>query len=52
MESQNQNDTAFMIMIQQAIREKEARSLMTSTESNLQAILIERFNLGEDYYTK
>lgn len=50
MESQAQTDTSFMIMVQQAVRQAEVRSIMTSTEANLQAILQERFNLGEGYY--
>ncbi|WP_264229987.1 ABC transporter substrate-binding protein [Acholeplasma laidlawii] len=51
-ESLNQNDTSYMIKIQQAIREGDIRNVMTATESSLRAILIEKFSLGEDYYTK
>lgn len=50
MESQNQNDTSYMIMIQQSVREGDIRNVMTSTESSLRATLIEKFNLGENYY--
>lgn len=49
-ESLNHNDTSFMIMIQQAIRAGDSRNVMTSTESSLRAILIERFRLGANYY--
>lgn len=50
-ESQNHNDTSFMIKIQQAIREGDIRNVMTATESSLRAILIEKFNLDENYYS-
>jgi maltose-binding protein MalE len=52
IESQAQTDTSFMIMIQQSIRQAEVRSIMTSTEANLRALLQERYNLGEGYYNQ
>ena len=39
-----------MLMVQQAIRDGDVRGVMTSTESSLRAIFIEKFNLDADYY--
>ncbi|WP_025724524.1 ABC transporter substrate-binding protein [Acholeplasma granularum] len=49
-ESLNQVEGSFMLMIQQSIRSGDVRNVMTSTESSLRAILIERFKLGEGFY--
>lgn len=50
MESQNQNDTSYMIMIQQSVRDGDIRNVMLETEASLRATLIEKFNLGANYY--
>lgn len=52
IESQAQTDQSFMIKIQAAIQSGEVRNTMTATESALQALFIERYNLGENYYNR
>lgn len=50
-EASGHNDTSYMIKIQQAIREGDIRNVMTATESSLQAMLIEKFNLDPNYFS-
>lgn len=52
IEAQAQTDQSYMIKIQQAIRQAEVRSIMTSAEAELRALYIERFALGENYYNQ
>ncbi len=49
-ESNNHNEAAYMIKIQDAIQNGDIRNKMISLVSEMQATLIDKYDLGEDYY--